>query len=63
MYMYTAVFLKEMKCMYMETLSRSLLLVVALGYGIVRPKLMTTEWIAILVVSLLYFITGTNTLT
>ena len=44
--------------MYRETLSRCLLLVVALGYGIVRPKLMTTEWIAIVVVSLLYFITG-----
>jgi uncharacterized protein YacL len=30
-----------------------------LGYGIVRPKLLNTEWIAIIVVSTLYFITAT----
>jgi len=41
-----------------QTLSRSLFLVVSLGYGIVRPKLMKAEWIAVSVVSVLYFITG-----
>eukprot|EP01038_Epipyxis_sp_PR26KG_P010388 gene10388-13954_t len=41
------------------TLSRSLLLVVSLGYGIVRPKLMSVEWIAVTIVSVLYFITAT----
>mmetsp|Transcript_31175 Transcript_31175/g.44806 ORF Transcript_31175/g.44806 Transcript_31175/m.44806 type:complete len:288 (+) Transcript_31175:31-894(+) len=43
---------------FRQTLSRSLFLVVSLGYGIVRPKLMKAEWIAVSVVSLLYFITA-----
>ncbi len=43
---------------FRQTFSRSLLLVVCLGYGIVRPKLMAAEWVAISIVSLLYFITA-----
>lgn len=39
-----------------QTLARSLLLVVCLGYGIVRPKLMTAEWSAVAVVSVLYMV-------
>eukprot|EP01041_Mallomonas_annulata_P012548 gene12548-26427_t len=31
---------------FRQTFSRTLLLVVCLGYGVVRPKLMSTEWIA-----------------
>jgi hypothetical protein len=38
-----------------QTLARSLLLVVSLGYGIVRPRLLLQEWIAIFVVTLFYF--------
>jgi len=30
-----------------------------LGYGIVRPKLLSSEWIAMAVVSILYFVTAT----
>ena len=41
---------------FRQTFSRCLLLVVCLGYGIVRPKLMNTEWVAVFVVSLLYLI-------
>ncbi len=63
-YLHLCMYLRVCVCMYVcssrETLSRSLLLVVSLGYGIVRPKLMTTEWVAIAVVSTLYFITGTR---
>lgn len=43
---------------FRQTFSRTLLLVVSLGYGIVRPKLMPTEWIAVSIVTLLYFITA-----
>lgn len=39
-----------------QTLSRSILLVVCLGYGIVRPKLMSAEWGAVGVVSALYLV-------
>ena len=64
LYVFTCMYVYMYVCMYVcscrETLSRSLLLVVSLGYGIVRPKLMTTEWVAIAVVSMLYFITGTR---
>jgi hypothetical protein len=45
---------------FRQTLSRTLLLVVSLGYGIVRPKLMSAEWVAIAIVSALYFATGKN---
>lgn len=41
---------------FRQTFARSLLLVVCLGYGIVRPKLMFAEWVSILVVSILYFV-------
>jgi hypothetical protein len=44
---------------FRQTFSRTLLLVVCLGYGIVRPKLMAAEWLAIAIVSLLYFVTAT----
>ena len=37
-----------------QTLSRTLFLVVCLGYGIVRPKLMPAEWVAVCVISGLY---------
>mmetsp|Transcript_19321 Transcript_19321/g.27777 ORF Transcript_19321/g.27777 Transcript_19321/m.27777 type:complete len:508 (-) Transcript_19321:109-1632(-) len=40
---------------FRQTLSRTLLLVVSLGYGIVRPKLLNAEWIAVTAVTLLYF--------
>lgn len=43
---------------FRQTFSRSLLLVVCLGYGIVRPKLLPTEWVAIISVTVLYFITA-----
>jgi hypothetical protein len=39
-----------------QTLSRTLLLIVCLGYGIVRPKLMTSEWAAVSVMSSLYLL-------
>jgi len=41
---------------FRQTFSRTLLLVVCLGYGIVRPKLMTAEWVAISIVTILYLI-------
>ena len=44
---------------FRQTLSRTLLLVVSLGYGIVRPKLLNAEWIAVTAVTLLYFGIGT----
>jgi len=37
-----------------QTLTRCLLLVVALGYGIVRPHLMTGEWVVVGLVTALY---------
>ena len=37
-----------------QTVSRALLLVVALGYGIVRPSLLTGEWVVVVVVTLMY---------
>jgi hypothetical protein len=43
---------------FRQTFARALLLVVSLGYGIVRPKLLPAEWIAVAVVSVLYFITA-----
>ncbi len=36
---------------FRQTFARTLLLVVCLGYGIVRPKLMSAEWMAIAIVS------------
>ena len=39
-----------------ETAVRSLLLVVSLGYGIARPKLIRAETIAVFVISAIYFI-------
>jgi len=41
---------------FRQTFSRTLLLIVALGYGIVRPKLLPTEWTAVVVVASLYFV-------
>ena len=41
--------------MFRQTFSRTLLLIVALGYGVVRPKLMPQEWTAVFIVSALYF--------
>ena len=40
---------------FRQTFSRTLLLIVALGYGVVRPKMMAQEWMAVGVVSTLYF--------
>lgn len=39
---------------FRQTFARTLLLVVSLGYGVVRPKLLTVEWVAIAVVTTLY---------
>lgn len=39
-----------------RTTTRALLLVVCLGYGIVRPKLQNAEWIAVSLITGLYFI-------
>lgn len=44
---------------FRQTLSRTLLVVVSLGYGIVRPKLLPTEWVAVVVVTVLYFVAAT----
>lgn len=44
---------------FRQTVSRSLLLIVSLGYGVVRPKMMPQEWTAVVVVSLLYFVAST----
>lgn len=41
-----------------QTLSRTALLLVCLGYGIVRPKLLYSEQIAVIVVSLLYLVSA-----
>ena len=41
---------------FRQTFSRSLLLIVALGYGVVRPKMMPQEWTAVFIVSCLYFV-------
>jgi hypothetical protein len=41
---------------FRQTFSRMLLLVVCLGYGIVRPRLLTSEWVAVTVITTLYFI-------
>jgi hypothetical protein len=43
-----------------QTVSRTLLLVVSLGYGIVRPKLLRAEWIAIVLVTVMYFSIATT---
>lgn len=43
-----------------QALSRCLLLVVSLGYGIVRPKLLWVEWISVIVITLLYFTIATS---
>jgi hypothetical protein len=40
---------------FRQSFARILLLIVSLGYGIVRPKLLPTEWFAIVIVSILYF--------
>lgn len=45
---------------FRQTFARSLLLVVSLGYGIVRPKLLAAEWFAVSIVSVLYFVSGSN---
>lgn len=39
-----------------QTLARGLFLVVSLGYGIVRPKLMSSEWFAVYVIAVVYFV-------
>lgn len=44
---------------FRQTSSRTLLLVVSLGYGIVRPRLMAAEWVVIIVVTAAYFIFAT----
>ena len=41
---------------FRQTFSRMLLLVVCLGYGIVRPRLLPSEWVAVTIVTTLYFI-------
>jgi hypothetical protein len=41
---------------FRQTFSRMLLLVVCLGYGIVRPRLLTTEWVVVTIIITLYFI-------
>lgn len=41
---------------FRQTGARCLLVVVSLGYGIVRPKLMHSEWMATVVITALYFI-------
>ncbi len=41
---------------FRQTFSRTLLLIVALGYGVVRPKMMPQEWTAVFLVSILYFV-------
>ena len=38
-----------------QTCARTLLLVVSLGYGIVRPRLLSQEWLAIALVTIFYF--------
>ena len=43
---------------FRQTFSRALLLIVALGYGVVRPKMMPQEWTAVFIVSTLYFISA-----
>ena len=44
--------------LFRQTCTRALLLVVALGYGIVRPKLLLSEWTSVAAVSTVYFIAG-----
>lgn len=44
---------------FRQTSSRTLLLVVSLGYGIVRPRLMPAEWVVIIIVTAAYFIFAT----
>lgn len=44
---------------FRQTSSRTLLLVVSLGYGIVRPRLMAAEWVVIVVVTGAYFVFAT----
>jgi hypothetical protein len=41
---------------FRQTFSRMLLLVVVLGYGIVRPRLLAAEWVAVSIVTALYFV-------
>ena len=41
-----------------QTLARVLLLVVSLGYGIVRPKLQRCEWIMVALITAFYFVAG-----
>ena len=41
---------------FRQTFSRMLLLVVCLGYGIVRPRLLNTEWVVVTIIITLYFI-------
>ncbi len=42
-----------------QTMARGILLVVCLGYGIVRPKLLRSEWVAIGIVGSLYLAAAT----
>ena len=44
---------------FRQTFARALLLTVSLGYGIVRPKLLTAEWIGITIITLCYFASAT----
>ena len=41
---------------FRQTFSRLLLLIVCLGYGIVRPRLLPAEWVSITIVATLYFV-------
>jgi hypothetical protein len=41
-----------------QTLARLVLLVVSLGYGIIRPKLQRVEWAMVALVTMFYFAAG-----
>lgn len=41
-----------------QTLARLLLLLVSLGYGIIRPKLQRVEWAMVGLVTVFYFVAG-----
>lgn len=42
-----------------QAMSRTLLLVISLGYGIVRPKLQSIEWVGVSFITVMYFIAAT----
>jgi hypothetical protein len=43
---------------FRQTFARVLLLIVSLGYGIVRPNLQSMEWVSVGVMSVLYFVSA-----